>query len=162
QCKSVGATGSRLLSGHHADWDDLETTFTNFAGTQAALYFSSGFSANTGLLSAVLASGDVVFSDAFNHASLIDGIRLSHVHKVIYPHCDLDFLERELRCYTNGSGPQIGSQIMSRVIVTETIFSMDGDRAPLQEIFQLAERYGAEVIVDEAHATGGCGPHGSG
>ena len=158
QCGSVGATGSRLLSGHYAVWDELETTFAGFAGTEAALYFSSGFSANTGLLSAVLASSDVVFSDALNHASLIDGIRLSRAHKVVYPHCDLNFLEHELRCYANGSG----SQIMSRVIVTETIFSMDGDCAPLQEIFQLAERYGAEVIVDEAHATGVCGPHGSG
>jgi 8-amino-7-oxononanoate synthase len=166
ECESVGATGSRLLSGHHAAWDELETTFANFAGTEAALYFSSGFSANTGLLSSVLASSDVVFSDALNHASLIDGIRLSRAHKIIYPHCDLDFLERELRRYANRAGSQIGYQIgfqmMSRVIVTETIFSMDGDRAPLQEIFELAERYGAEVIVDEAHATGVCGPHGSG
>src|SRR5947209_2438555 len=125
QCESVGATGSRLLSGHHAVWDELETTFAGFAGTEAALYFSSGFSANTGLLSAVLASSDVVFSDALNHASLIDGIRLCRARKVIYPHCDLNFLERELRRYANGSGSQIGSQIMSRVIMTETIFSMD-------------------------------------
>jgi 8-amino-7-oxononanoate synthase len=158
QCESVGATGSRLLSGHDAVWDELETRFAGFAGTEAALYFSSGFSANTGLLSAVLASSDVVFSDALNHASLIDGIRLSRAHKIIYPHCDLNFLERELRRYAEAPG----FQMMSRVIVTETIFSMDGDRAPLQEIFQLGERYGAEVIADEAHATGVCGPHGSG
>jgi 8-amino-7-oxononanoate synthase len=154
QCGRLGATGSRLLSGHDAAWDELETIFACFAGTEAALYFSSGFAANTGLLSTLLTPNDVVFSDALNHASVIDGIRLSRAQKVIYPHCDLDFLERELRRYAGHSG--------SRVIVTETIFSMDGDRAPLPEIFQLANKYGAEVIVDEAHATGVCGPHGSG
>jgi 8-amino-7-oxononanoate synthase len=154
QCERVAATGSRLLSGHDAVWDELETLFAGFAGTESALYFSSGFSANTGLLSAVLAPGDVVFSDALNHASLIDGIRLSRAQKVIYPHCDLNFLEHELRRSAEHS--------VSRVIVTETIFSMDGDRAPLLELFQLAERYGAQVIADEAHATGVCGPRGKG
>src|ERR1700694_4484203 len=154
QCERIAATGSRLLSGHDAVWDETETLFAGFAGTEAALYFSSGFAANTGLLSAVLTPGDVVFSDALNHASLIDGIRLSRARKVIYPHCDLNFLERELRRSAEHS--------ISRVIVTESIFSMDGDRAPLQEIFQLAQKYGAEVIVDEAHATGVCGPCGKG
>jgi 8-amino-7-oxononanoate synthase len=154
----VSSTGARLLSGHHAAWDELETTFAGFACTEAALYFSSGFSANTGLLSAVLDPSDVIFSDALNHASLIDGVRLSRAQKIIYPHCDLDFLEHELRRHADSSGVRM----MSRVIVTETIFSMDGDHAPLPEIFQLAERYGAEVIADEAHATAVCGPHGRG
>lgn len=154
QCERVASTGARLLSGHHAAWDELETTFAGFAGTEAALYFSSGFLANTGLLSALLDPGDVVFSDALNHASLIDGVRLSRAQKIIYPHRDLDFLELELRRHVGGPG--------SRVIVTETIFSMDGDHAPLTEIFELAQRYGAEVIADEAHATGVCGPHGRG
>lgn len=154
QEERVASTGSRLLSGHAAAWDELETTFARFAGTESALYFNSGFSTNLGLLSSVVDSGDVVFSDALNHASLIDGIRLSRARKVIYPHCDLGFLERELRQSMDSS--------RLRVIVTESIFSMDGDRAPLQDIFQLAERYGAEVIVDEAHATGACGPQGSG
>jgi 8-amino-7-oxononanoate synthase len=154
QYESVAATGSRLLSGHDAVWDELEILFAAFAGTETALYFSSGFAANTGLLSAVLTPGDVVFSDALNHASLIDGTRLSRAQKVIYPHCDLNFLEHELRRYAEHS--------IARVIVTETLFSMDGDRAPLPEIFQLAHRYGAEVIADEAHATGVCGPHGRG
>jgi 7-keto-8-aminopelargonate synthetase-like enzyme len=76
QCKTVAATGSRLLSGHDAVWDELETAFAAFAGTETALCFGSGFAANTGLLGAILAAGDVVFSDALNHASLIDGIRL--------------------------------------------------------------------------------------
>src|SRR5947209_4523239 len=158
QEERVASTGSRLLSGHTAAWDELETTFARFAGTEAALYFNSGFSANTGLLSSILDSSDVVFSDALNHASLIDGLRLSRARKVIYPHRDLDFLERELQKSMDSSG----LRVMLRVIVTESIFSMDGDRAPLHDIFQLAERYGAEVIVDEAHATGVCGPQGSG
>jgi len=154
QCKTVAATGSRLLSGHDVVWDELETAFAAFAGTETALCFGSGFAANTGLLGAILAAGDVVFSDALNHASLIDGIRLSRAQKVIYPHCDLNFLEHELRRYAEHS--------ILKVIVTDTLFSMDGDRAPLKEMFQLADRYGAEVIADEAHATGVCGPHGSG
>src|SRR5205807_2148603 len=101
QCSRLGATGSRLLSGHDAAWDELEAIFACFAGTETALYFSSGFAANTGLLSALLTPNDVVFSDALNHASVIDGIRLSRSRKVIYPHCDLDFLERELRRYAD-------------------------------------------------------------
>ncbi len=154
QEERVASTGSRLLSGHTEAWDELETTFAEFAGTESALYFNSGFSANIGLLSSVVDFSDVVFSDALNHASLIDGMRLSRARRIVYPHCDLDFLEHELRQSMDISG--------LRVIVTESIFSMDGDRAPLQHIFHLAERYGAEVIVDEAHATGVCGPQGSG
>jgi 8-amino-7-oxononanoate synthase len=152
--KRMGATGSRLLSGHHAVWDELEAEFAAFTGTETALFFNSGFAANTGLLSALLGPGDVIFSDALNHASVIDGIRLSRAQKVIYPHGDLNFLADML-----GSHSQPGGL---RVIVTECIFSMDGDRAPISELFPLAERYGAEVIVDEAHATGACGPRGRG
>ncbi len=150
----TGSTGSRLLSGYHPAWDELEAEFAAFAGCESALFFSSGYAANTGLLSALLTAGDVVFSDASNHASIIDGVRLLRSQKVIYPHCDLDFLEDALRRHVHGSG--------ARVIVTESIFSMDGDRAPLCELFHLAQKYGAEVIVDEAHATGICGPQGRG
>jgi len=150
----TGSTGSRLLSGHHAAWDELEAEFATFAGRESALFFSSGYAANTGLLSALLTSGDVVFSDASNHASIIDGVRLTHAQKIIYPHCDLGFLEDALRRHSHDSG--------ARVIVTESIFSMDGDRAPLRALFDLAQKYGAEVVVDEAHATGICGPQGRG
>ncbi|HWZ44475.1 MAG TPA: 8-amino-7-oxononanoate synthase [Candidatus Saccharimonadales bacterium] len=153
-CGRSGATGSRLLSGHHDVWDELEAEFAGFAGTEAALFFNSGFAANTGLLSALLGPGDFVYSDALNHASIIDGIRLSRAQRTIYPHRDLDFLEDALRRHSQAAG--------SKVIVTESIFSMDGDHAPLRELFQLAGRYGAEVIVDEAHATGVCGPRGRG
>jgi 8-amino-7-oxononanoate synthase len=154
ECKRTGSTGSRLLSGHDAAWNELEEEFAAFAGTESSLFFGSGFAANIGLFSALLGKDDLVFSDALNHASIIDGIRLSRAEKIIYPHVDVDSLEGALRRHQHHPG--------ARVIVTETIFSMDGDRAPLREIFELADRYGAEVIVDEAHATGVCGPNGRG
>lgn len=153
-CGIAGSTGSRLLSGHHPIWEEMEAEFAAFAGTETSLFFNSGFAANTGLLSAVLGPGDVVFSDALNHASIIDGIRLSRAEKVVYPHSDLNFLEDALRRHSPNGG--------SRVIVTESIFSMDGDRALISDLFHLAERSGAEIIVDEAHATGACGPRGRG
>jgi len=153
-CQRMGATGSRLLSGHHPIWDELENVFAAYAGTEAALFFNSGYAANTGLLSSILGSEDVVFSDQLNHASIIDGIRLSKAQKVIYPHNDLNFLEDGLRRHAHNS--RLG------LIVTESIFSMDGDRASLRELFDLAERYGAGIVVDEAHATGVCGPRGRG
>jgi len=151
---AVGSTGSRLLSGNSREWEELETEFAGFAGTEAALYFGSGYAANIGLLGSLLKPGDVVFSDALNHASLIDGIRLSRATKVIYPHCDLRFLENALREYAN--------RPVSKVVVTESLFSMEGDIAPLSDLLELARRYGAELVVDEAHAVGACGPHGRG
>jgi 8-amino-7-oxononanoate synthase len=161
QASRVASTGSRLLSGHAAVWDELEEEFAEFAGTSAALYFNSGYAANTGLLSAILTKEDVVFSDSLNHASLIDGVRLSGARKVIYPHCDLNALEDALREDVLKDAANHTSS-GHRVIVTETIFSMDGDRASLLEMVTLAKRYGAEVIVDEAHATGTQGKAGRG
>lgn len=150
----MGSTGSRLLSGNAREWEELEAEFAEFAGTESALYFSSGYAANVGLLSAVLGRGDIVFSDELNHASLIDGIRLSGAEKVIYPHCDLEALELALH--------DRASQPGRKIIVTESVFSMEGDIAPLARIVVLARRYGAEIIVDEAHATGVFGPEGRG
>ena len=150
----VGSTGSRLLSGNSREWEDLESHFARFAGTEAALYFGSGYAANVGLLGSVLKQGDVVFSDALNHASLIDGIRLSKAFKVKYPHSDMDFLENAFRKHAGGSG--------ARVIVTESVFSMEGDIAPIERLLRLAKEYGAELIVDEAHSTGVWGPQGKG
>lgn len=89
RAEKIGATGSRLLSGNAKAWEDLEMEFARFAGSEAALYFGSGYAANVGLLSSILVPGDTVFSDALNHASLIDGIRLSRAQKVIYPHCSM-------------------------------------------------------------------------
>lgn len=151
---AVGATGSRLLSGNSPEWESLESNFAEFAGTEAALYFGSGYAANIGLLSSLLKPADVVFSDALNHASLIDGIRLSRAARVVYPHRNLEFLERALSDHTNVTG--------TRVIVTESVFSMEGNLAPLAELLQLARQYSAALILDEAHATGVWGPQGRG
>lgn len=151
---TVGSTGSRLLSGNSREWEESEGAFADFAGTQAALYFGSGYAANIGLLSSLLKPGDIVFSDALNHASLIDGIRLSRASKVIYPHCDLQFLENALRERVHCTG--------SKIIVTESLFSMEGDIAPLFELLELARDCGADLVIDEAHAIGACGPRGRG
>jgi 8-amino-7-oxononanoate synthase len=150
----IGGTGSRLLSGHDPAWDELEEEFATFAGTEAAVYFANGYAANLGLLSAVLDKDDLVFSDALNHASLIDGIRLSGARRVIYAHLDLNALENVLRARKN--------EPCRKVIVTESVFSMDGDVADLSAIQDLALRYGASLVVDEAHATAVHGPSGAG
>jgi 8-amino-7-oxononanoate synthase len=149
----AASTGSRLLSGNHERWEQLESEFAGFLGVEAALYFPSGYMANIGLLGAVLKPEDTVFSDAANHASLIDGIRLSNARKVVFPHLDLGCLEEELR--RDASSGQ-------KVIVVESIFSMAGDRAPLGELMTLCERFDAFLIVDEAHAVGVEGPNGRG
>ncbi|MBZ5540235.1 MAG: 8-amino-7-oxononanoate synthase [Acidobacteriia bacterium] len=150
----VGGTGSRLLSGHSAVWEELEEEFARFAGTEAALYFGSGYAANLGLLGALLGKDDLAFSDALNHASLIDGLRLSGARKVVYPHLDLGALESALREHAAAPG--------RKVIVTESVFGMDGDCAPIAQLLELGERHGAGLIVDEAHATAVHGPAGRG
>jgi len=154
RAEAVGSTGSRLLSGNTPEWERLEGEFAEFARTEAAIYFGSGYAANVGLLSSVLGPGDVVFSDALNHASLIDGIRLSRAGKVIYPHGDTEFLEHELRRHSGGRG--------AKVIVSESVFSMEGDIAPIESLLRLARDHGAEVVLDEAHATCVFGPNGRG
>ena len=150
----VGSTGSRLLSGHSLIWDELENELAQFGGAEAALYFNSGYAANVGLFSCILQPDDVVFSDSANHASIIDGIRLSGARKFVFPHLDLNVLEDDLRRCAPGRG--------QKFIAVESVFSMDGDRAPIADLLALAERYGAELIVDEAHATGVLGPQGRG
>jgi 8-amino-7-oxononanoate synthase len=151
---AVGSTGSRLLSGNARIWEELESELAQFAGSEAALYFSSGYAANVGLFSSILRPDDIIFSDRANHASIIDGIRLSGAHKVIFPHLDVGYLEDELR----KSGPN-GAQ---KFIAVESVFSMEGDRAPVTDLLAIASRYGAELIIDEAHATGVLGPEGRG
>ena len=150
----VGGTGSRLLSGQSEDWKQLEEEFARFAGTEASLYFGSGYAANLGLLTSLVGKDDVVFSDELNHASLIDGMRLTGAKRVIYPHLDLNALEAALR--------QDSGAPWRKAIVTESVFSMNGDVAPLRDMIELAEKYGAVLIVDEAHATAVHGPRGSG
>ena len=139
-----GSTGSRLLRGHSALFDEAESVLAQFCSQEAALIYPSGFQANLGLLSALLAEGDLVFSDARNHASLIDGIRLSRARKCIYS--TLDQLEEQLQ--------EFASDPSFKLIVTESLFGMDGVKASLLELSKLAERYGAYLVVDEAHATG--------
>ena len=141
----LASTGSRLLSGNHERWEQLEAEFAEFIGAEAALYFPSGYAANFGLLSAVLKPDDIVFSDASNHASLIDGIRLSRARKIVFPHLDLNSLEDALR-------RQNGRE--RKVVVVESIFSMEGDHAPLDDVSALCDRFGASLIVDQAHSVG--------
>jgi 8-amino-7-oxononanoate synthase len=154
KAERVGGTGSRLLSGQTEEWRELEENFATFAGTEAALFFTTGYAANVGLISSLVGKDDVIFSDERNHASLIDGMRLSGARKVIYPHLNLNALEDALR--------QEAGAPWRKVVVTESVFSMDGDIAPLPEIANLAEKYNAVVILDEAHATAVHGPRGRG
>jgi 8-amino-7-oxononanoate synthase len=152
--EKIGGTGSRLLSGQTEVWRDLEEEFAKFAGTESALFFTTGYAANVGLLSSLVGKDDLVFSDECNHASLIDGMRLSGARKVIYSHLNLNALEDALR-REPGTSPR-------KLIVSESVFSMDGDIAPLVELATLAEKYNAALILDEAHATGVHGPAGHG
>src|SRR5215475_8028093 len=140
-----GSGASRLISGNMELHEKLEERIARLKGTETALVFNSGYQANTGLLSCFVGEGDTIFSDALNHASLIDGCRLARARAVVYPHRDVERLEKELRTVANKG---------RKLIVTETLFSMDGDEAPLAEIVELAERFAAHVMVDEAHATG--------
>ena len=148
----AGSGASRLISGNMTIHRRLEDRLTAFKGAEACLLFGSGFLANAGVVSALAGEGDVVFSDSLNHASIIDGCRLSRAETFVYDHCDTDHLEWGLR-QAEGRGA---------LIVTDGVFSMDGDLAPLPEIVELAQRYDARVMVDEAHGTGCVGPGGRG
>ena len=148
-----GSGASRLISGNMTLHEELEAKLAAFKGTEAALVFNSGFQANVGLLSTLTGAGDAIFSDALNHASIIDGCRLSRARTEVYRHCDLEDLERQLKAAPGGG---------RKLIVTETIFSMDGDEAPLLGIVELAQKHGAMVMADEAHATGIFGANGAG
>jgi 8-amino-7-oxononanoate synthase len=148
----VGAGASRLISGNMTIHRRLEEQLAEFKGTSACVLFGSGYLANTGVVSALAREGDVVFSDALNHASIVDGCRLARAETVVYDHCDMEHLEWGLR-EADGRGS---------LIVTDGVFSMDGDVAPLQEIVELAQRYDARVMVDDAHGVGALGPEGRG
>jgi 8-amino-7-oxononanoate synthase len=148
----VGAGASRLISGTMTIHRRLEEGLAEFERAEACVLFGSGYLANLGVIGALAGPGDSVFSDELNHASIIDGCRGSRAEVAVYRHRDMEHLEWSL--YKRGRG--------RRVIVTESVFSMDGDVAPLEEIVALARRYGARVVVDEAHATGCLGPGGRG
>ena len=148
----VGAGASRLISGslpiHHA----LEERLARLKNTEAALLFPTGYHANVGTITALVGRGDAVFSDALNHASIIDGCRLSGARICVYPHADVAGLRQALR----------DTPAQRRLIVTDSVFSMDGDLAPLPDICEVAAEHDAMLMVDEAHATGVLGPHGAG
>ena len=150
--QGVGAGASRLISGSLAIHDQLEARLARFKNTEAALLFPSGYHANIGAITTLVGKGDAVFSDALNHASIIDGCRLSGARVRVYPHADPDALRRLLRT----------TAARRRMIVTESIFSMDGDHAPLLDICALSEEHQAMTLVDEAHATGVFGDSGAG
>lgn len=149
----VGSGASRLVAGNLEPIRQLEANLARLKGTEAALVFGSGYLANLGTITALMGSGDTIFSDELNHASLIDGCRLAKADLRIYRHCDVEHLKVLLED-SAGAG--------RRLIVTDSIFSMDGDFAPLREIVELAHRYEAAIMIDEAHAVGVIGPDGAG
>jgi len=151
--EGVGSTGSRLLRGERISFARVEEKFARFKGTERSLYFSSGYLANLAVLTTFPETGDVIFSDDRNHASLIDGARLSRARRVVFPHSDVAALERMLR-------EDVGEG--QKFVVVESLFSMDGDKAPLAEYATLCRTTGAALIVDEAHAVGVYGEHGQG
>ncbi|HEX4589476.1 MAG TPA: 8-amino-7-oxononanoate synthase, partial [Gemmataceae bacterium] len=152
----TSGTSSRLLRGHHAIWDEVESALATWHGADAVLIMTSGYCANEGLLSSIVEPGDWIAADELVHASIIDGLRLSRPRKFRFRHNDLNHLEDGLRTASREPGDS------QRFVITESLFSMDGDLAPLADIVALAERYGAHVIVDEAHTTGCYGAAGSG
>ena len=148
----TSAVASRLVSGTMTLHEELEAALARFKGTQAALVFNCGYMANVGIVSSLLGPEDVVFSDELNHASIIDGCRLSRARVVVFPHKDMNALEALLK----------REKGRRRMIVVDGVFSMDGDIAPLPDMVELAEDYGALLMVDEAHGTGVLGERGAG
>lgn len=150
----TGATGSRLTSGHKQLHQDLELAISAFKGTEAALVFSSGYLANLGTIAAVVGKRDLILSDKLNHSSLKNGALLSGATIVEYQHCDLVDLRYQLQLHR--------PKYRRCLIITDTVFSMDGDICPLAEIQELSIEYSSMLLVDEAHATGIFGPTGAG
>ncbi len=151
----AGSGASRLISGSMSLHHRLEERIADFKGAEAALVFNSGYAANTGIIQGLLGSGDTIFSDSFNHASIIDGCRLSGARTLVYPHNDMQALEEILQRET----PQRSGRWL---IVTDGVFSMDGDLAPLDQLADLKERFDAWLLVDDAHGGGVLGARGRG
>ncbi len=148
-----GSGSAPLITGHSKYHRQFQEDIARFKGTEAALLFGSGFLANIGLIQSLMDRGGVIFSDELNHASIIDGCRLSRAEVRVYRHCDMNDLEKALKAAPAGA---------HKLIVTEGVFSMDGDIAPLPEIIGLSKQYRARVLLDEAHATGTIGSTGRG
>ncbi|MBI3752795.1 MAG: 8-amino-7-oxononanoate synthase [Deltaproteobacteria bacterium] len=151
-----GSGASRLVSGTMEPHKELEHRLAKFKGTEAALVFNSGYHANIGIISALVGRGDVIFSDKLNHASIIDGCLLSKAELKRYPHKDINSLEALLKKHAARSTQH------ATLIVTDGVFSMDGDIAPLKELSELAEKYNCMFMADDAHATGVLGINGRG
>ena len=148
----VGSGASHLVSGHLTPHEQLEQELAAFVGTERALFLSTGYMANLAIVPALVGRDDAVFADKLNHASLIDAVQLSRAHSVRYPHVDLAALETRLAAST----------AKRKLILTDAVFSMDGDLAPLPELLALAERFDAWLVVDDAHGFGVLGPQGRG
>ena len=153
QTFGTGASGSRLISGNSELYTTLETNLAKTKNTEAALVFSSGYAANTSIIPVLAGEGDLILSDALNHASIIDGCRLSRATKKVYRHCDMEHLKALL---------SESATFRRRLIVTDSVFSMDGDIAPLPDIYEVATHYDAMLLVDDAHGFGVLGEDGSG
>lgn len=148
----VGAGASHLVSGHSRAHHLLEEALASFTRHPRALLFSTGYMANAGVVTALIGRGDAIFADKLNHASLNDAALLSHGRLSRYPHLDLAVLERQLAA----------SQVRRKLVVSDAVFSMDGDIVPLPELLELCERYGAWLLLDDAHGFGVVGDQGRG
>jgi len=146
--------GSRLITGNLAIHEELEEELAKFLGNEAALVFSTGYMANVGAIPALVGRGDIVVSDALSHASIIDGCRLSRAETRVFPHGDVTALEEILR--------DVAARDRRVLVAIDGVYSMDGDVAPLAEMVPLARRWGATVLLDDAHGTGAIGPGGRG
>lgn len=151
--EGVGSAAAHLLTGHSHYHQQLEQALAEFTGQQSALLFSSGYQANLGVIDGLMTRGDVIIQDKFNHASLLDGGRLSAADQLRYQHSDMSALSMRL---------QQSEQAKQRLIVSDGVFSMDGDIAPLPELITLAKQYNAAVMIDDAHGFGVLGEHGRG
>ncbi|WP_173468738.1 8-amino-7-oxononanoate synthase [Fibrobacter succinogenes] len=149
----TGSGGARLTTGNKTPHDELENELAKFKGEEAAITFNTGYMANVGTISALCGKSDIIFSDALNHASIIDGIRLSRATCVVYKHNDMTDLERAI---------QENATNQKMLIVTDAVFSMDGDLANLPELLRIAHTYNCLLMIDEAHATGVIGRTGRG
>jgi glycine C-acetyltransferase/8-amino-7-oxononanoate synthase len=150
---SLGSGASVLVSGYYLIQKELEKFISEFKQTEDCIVVGSGYIANVGLIQAISDEEDIIFSDKLNHASIIDGIRISKAKKIIYKHCDVEDIEEKLKKYhTKGK----------KIIITDGVFSMEGDIAPLDKIIEISRKYDAIVIVDDAHATGIIGEKGRG
>ncbi|MBM9578689.1 8-amino-7-oxononanoate synthase [Leptospira sp. 201903070] len=148
----AGSGASRLVSGHRESFDRAEVAVSEWTGTESSLFVANGYAANLGLLSCIANSKTEIFTDRLNHASILDGVRLSGAEKTYYKHLNLDHLEELLR----------KSRMKEKIIVSETVFSMDGDLAPIEDLVFLKNKYEATLVLDDAHSIGVFGDQGCG